>query len=118
MVFAVAFFAQLLSANELFHFEFADANDKTVVTSGGFELKCHRVPLLVQQGALRLAATAEIEISGPLPDLRNGFSVSAWILRKRDIDICPILSAGQYRDGQPFVLDAGPEFFTRLKVIE
>ena len=106
-------FAQLLFGVELFHFQFADANGKTAVTSGDFELKCRYVPLLVQNGALRIAATAEIEISGPFPDLRDGFSVSAWFLRKRDIDICPILSAGKYRDEQPFVMDAGPEFFTR-----
>ena len=104
-----------LEAKELFHFNFKDANNKSEIKSNNFTLKSPKVPLLVQQNALRLAATAEIEISGALPDFRKGFTISAWTLRKRDIDICPILSSGMYRDGQAFVLNVGGEFFTRNK---
>ena len=102
-----------LQGKELFHFDFKDAGGKWKIRSGAFELRSKRVPLLTQSRALRLAATAEIEISGALPDFRKGFAVSAWVLRKRDIDICPILSAGMYGGDQPFVFNAGGEFFTR-----
>ena len=105
--------AAVLQGKELFHFNFKDAGNKKEVISNGFKLISRRVPLLTQGNALRLAATAEIEISGPLPDFRKGFAVSAWVLRKRDIDICPILSSGKYREGQPFVFNAGGEFFSR-----
>ena len=105
--------AVTLPGKELFHFNFKEAGGKKELSSNGFKLISRRVPLLTQSSALRLAATAEIEISGPLPDFRKGFAVSAWILRKRDIDICPILSAGMYRSDQPFVFNAGGEFFTR-----
>ncbi len=103
----------LLPGKELFHFNFKDANGKKEFSSGAYKMISRRVPLLTQKGALRLAATAEIEISGALPDFRKGFAVSAWVLRKRDIDICPILSSGLFRKGQPFVFNAGGEFFTR-----
>ena len=112
LLFAIFTFVE---AKELFHFNFKDANNKSEIKSNNFTLKSPKVPLLVQQNALRLAATAEIEISGALPDFRKGFTISAWTLRKRDIDICPILSSGMYRDGQAFVLNVGGEFFTRNK---
>ncbi|MBR2373702.1 MAG: hypothetical protein IKA87_05680, partial [Lentisphaeria bacterium] len=106
-------FTLLLTGKEIFHFNFKDANGKKEISCGAFKMISRRVPLLTQQKALRLAATAEIEISGPLPDFRKGFAVSAWVLRKRDIDICPILSSGLYRQSQSFVFNAGGEFFTR-----
>lgn len=106
--------AVLLPGRELFHFNFKDANGKKEISSGAFKLSSRRVALLTQKGALRLAATAEIEIRGKLPDFRKGFAVSAWVLRKRDIDLCPILSSGLYRKDQPFVFNAGGEFFTRF----
>lgn len=112
LLFSLAFLS-LLPGKELFHFNFKDANGRKELTSGAFKMISRRVPLLTQKGALRLAATAEIEISGAIPDLRKGFAISAWVLRKRDIDICPILSAGLYRNGQPFVFNAGGEFFSR-----
>ena len=102
-----------IQAKELFHFNFKDANGKKEIKSNGFVLKSHRVPLLVQNKALRLAATAVIEIKGNLPDFRKGFAISSWVLRKREIDICPILSSGMYRSNQAFVFCAGGDFFTR-----
>ena len=102
-----------LFASEVFHFDFKDADGKSEIRSGKFVLRSDRVPLLVQKNALRLASTAEVAISGPLPELRKEFTVSAWILKKRTIDICPILSRGGYGDLQQFVFTAGPELFTR-----
>ena len=98
---------------ELFHFDFKGADGMRELASGEYTLRSRQVPLLVQKDALRVAPTAEIEILGPLPDLRSAFTVTAWILKKRDIDVCPILSRGGYGGLQQFVFTAGPELFTR-----
>ena len=68
-----------LQGKELFHFDFKDAGGKWKIRSGAFELRSKRVPLLTQSRALRLAATAEIEISGALPDFRKGFAVMKMV---------------------------------------
>ena len=98
---------------EVFHLDFKDGNGKSEFQSGVFTVRSARVPMLVQNGALRLAPVAEVEISGPIPDLRKGFTVSAWIYKKRMNDVCPILSRGGFGDLQQFVFTGGPEFFTR-----
>ena len=99
--------------SEVFHLDFKDADGKREFQAGAFTVRSSRVPMLVQQGALRLAPVAEIEVLGPIPELRNGFTVSAWIYKKRNCDVCPILSRGGFGDLQQFVFTGGPELFTR-----
>ena len=105
-----------LAAAEVFHFDFADANGKTQLTSGKVLLQSHRVPLLVERKSLRLAVIPEITISG-VPALTEQFSVSAWVLSKKGRSNNPILSRGINGNGS-FFFTTGGELYTQRKHVK
>ena len=112
-IFAISIIFLQAESKELFHFNFNNCNGKKILSSNSSTLSSPVVPLLEQQGALRLAPSAEIAIDCKENTLKKSLTIASWILNKRDIDISPILSRGAWGKLQQFVFTAGPEFYMR-----
>lgn len=94
------------AAREVFHFEFSGANGKKdfPAESGAYRCISDTNPMVVQNGALRIAPAANIYITGKFPQLKDEITVSLWFLRRNKSWDTPLLMRGYHAGRVDFLL--------------